>query len=36
MEVKGIRDIFMDAGVFCPEHGTDYDMGCARSLELLL
>ena len=30
MEVKGIRDIFMDAGVICPEHGTDYDMECEK------
>lgn len=34
--MKRIRDLLMDEGVFCPEHGFDYDMGYARSLELLL
>jgi len=30
MEMKSIRDSLMDEGVFCPEHGIDYDMGCKK------
>ena len=32
--MKGFSDIFMDAGVFCPEHGTNYDMGCEKCHEV--
>lgn len=32
--MKGIGDIFMDAGVFCPEHGTNYDMDCEKCHEV--
>ncbi len=32
--MKGVRDIFMDAGVFCPEHGTKYDMDCKKCHEV--
>jgi len=26
--MKSIRDSLMDEGVFCPEHGVDYDLDC--------
>ena len=32
--MKSIRDLLMDEGVFCPEHGLNYDMGCEKCHEV--
>lgn len=32
--MKSIRDLLMDKGVFCPEHGLDYDMDCEKCHEV--
>ena len=32
--MKSIRDSLMDEGVFCPEHGIDYDLDCEKCHEV--
>ena len=32
--MKSIRDSLMDAGVFCPEHGIEYDLDCETCHEV--
>jgi len=32
--MKSIRDMLIDAGVFCPIHGVDYDMECEKCDEI--